>query len=99
MPRGDLVLIMTLLFFWGIVLELKLKKIPWRSILGSILALLLALPAIVLNWYLAGVAVPEIRFAWIFRKVMHRYPGISDSAPGSPRIAIPWVQWRAADHR
>lgn len=79
--RGDLVLIMALLFFWGIVLELKLKKIPWRSILGSILALLLALPAIVLNWYLAGVAVPEIRFAWIFRKVMHRYPGISDSLP------------------
>ena len=21
------------------------------------------------------------------------------SAPRSPRIAIPWVQWRAADHR
>lgn len=79
--RGDLVLIMSLLFFWGIVLELKLKKFPWRSVLGSILALMLALPAIVLNWYLAGVAVPEIRFAWIFRKVMHRYPGITDSLP------------------
>lgn len=79
--RGDLVLIMALLFFWGIVLELKLKKFPWRSVLGSILALILALPSIVLNWYLAGVAVPEIRFAWIFRKVMHRYPGITDSLP------------------
>ena len=79
--RGDLVLIMTLLFFWGIVLELKLKKFPWRSVLGSIPAVMLTLPAIVLNWYLAGVAVPEIRFAWIFRKVMHRYPGITDSLP------------------
>ena len=79
--RGDLVLIMTLLFFWGIVLELKLKKFPWRSVLGSILAVMLTLPSIVINWYLAGVAVPEIRFAWIFRKVMHRYPGLTDSLP------------------
>jgi len=79
--RGDLVLFMSLLFFCGIVLELKLKKIPWKSVLGSILAFMLALPAILLNWYLAGVAVPEIRFAWLFQKVMHRYPGIGDSLP------------------
>ena len=79
--RGDLVLFMSLVFFWGIVLELQLKKFPWRSVVGSILAAGLALPAITLNWYFAGVAVPEIRFAWLFRKVMHRYPGLSDTLP------------------
>ena len=79
--RGDLVLIMSLVFFWGIVMELELKGFPWRSLAGSILAVMLALPAIVLNWYLAGVAVPEIRFAWLFRKVMHRYPGLTDTLP------------------
>lgn len=79
--RGDLVLYMSLLFFWGIVMELKLKKLPYRSICSSVLAVLLALPAIVLNWYLAGVAVPEIRFAWLFRKVANRYPGLGDTLP------------------
>lgn len=79
--RGDLVLYMSLLFFWGIVMELKLKKLPYRSICSSVLAILLALPAIILNWYLAGVAVPEIRFAWLFRKLMNRYPGLGDTLP------------------
>ena len=79
--RGDLVLNMLLLFFWGIVMEWKLKKIPYRSIASAFLALVLAMPSIVLNWYLAGVAVPEIRFAWIFRKLMHRYPGLPDTLP------------------
>lgn len=79
--RGDMVLFMSLLFFWGIVMELKLKKLPFRSICSSVLAVLLALPAIVLNWYLAGVAVPEIRFAWLFRKLANRYPGLGDTLP------------------
>lgn len=79
--RGDLVLVMSLLFFWGIVMEWKLKRFPFRSAVGSILALALSMPSIVLNWYLAGVAVPEIRFAWIFRKVVHRYPGLADTLP------------------
>lgn len=79
--RGDLVLLMSLLFFWGIVMELKRKTFPLRSVCGAVLAVILALPAVVLNWYLAGVAVPEIRFAWIFRKLMHRYPGLEDTLP------------------
>ena len=79
--RGDMVLFMALLFFWGIVMELQLKKIPYRSICGGILTVVLALPAVVLNWYVAGVAVPEIRFAWIFRKLMNRYPGLEDTLP------------------
>jgi len=93
--RGDLVLYMSLLFFWGIVMELKLKKLPFRSICGSVLAVLLALPAIILNWYLAGVAVPEIRFAWLFRKLMNRYPGLADTLPliGLSLIAAFLAAW------
>ena len=77
--RGDLVLFMSLLFFWGIVMELKLKKFPLRSLVSSVLAVVLTLPALVLNWYLAGVAVPEIRYAQIFRSVMDRYPRLEDT--------------------
>ena len=93
--RGDLVLYMSLVFFWGIVMELKLKKLPFRSICGSALAVLLSLPAIFLNWYLAGVAVPEIRFAWLFRKVMNRYPQLDDTLPliGLSLIAAFLAAW------
>ena len=79
--RGDLVLFMLLLLFWGIVMELKLKKFPLRSICSSVVAVVLALPAVILNWYLAGVAVPEIRFALIFRSLMKRYPRLEDTLP------------------
>lgn len=79
--RGDLVLVMLVLFFWGIVMELKLKKFPLRSICSSVLAVVLTLPAVILNWYLAGVAVPEIRFALIFRSLMNRYPRLEDTLP------------------
>ena len=79
--RGDLVLYMSLVFFWGIVLEMKLKSFPWRSLAGSAVLLAFSLPAIVLNWYIAGVAVPEIRFAWLFQKAVHRYPGLTDTLP------------------
>ena len=79
--RGDLVLFMSLVLLWSIVLELKLSGFPWRSLIGGIAASVFALPAIILNWYVAGVAVPEIRFAWLFRKVMHRFPGLSDTLP------------------
>ncbi len=77
--RGDLVLFMSLVFLWGIVLELKLKSFPWRSLISCAAAMTVSFPAIFLNWYIAGVAVPEIRFAWIFRKVFHRYPDLPDA--------------------
>ena len=76
--RGDLVLFMSLVFLWGITMEMKLKSFPWRGLSAGMLTVVLAMPAIILNWYFAGVAVPEIRFAWIFRKIMHRYPGMND---------------------
>lgn len=76
--RGDLVLFMSLIFLWGITMEMKLKSFPWRGLCACILTVLLVMPSILLNWYFAGVAVPEIRFAWIFRKILHRYPGLND---------------------
>ena len=76
--RGDLMLFMSLILLWGISMEMKLKGFPWRGLSACILSVMLTLPAILLNWYFAGVAVPEIRFAWIFRKTMHRYPGLTD---------------------
>ena len=79
--RGDLVLFMSLIFFWGIIMELDLKKFPWRSAAAGVLATALAMPCIILNWYFAGVAVPEIRFAWLFRKVFQRYPDLTDTLP------------------
>ena len=79
--RGDLVLYMLPIFFWGIVMDLKSKSFPWRSLAGSAAALAFSLPAIILNWYIAGVAVPEIRFAWLFRKLLHRYPDLTDTLP------------------
>jgi len=77
--RGDLVLYMSLVFFWGIIMELKLKAFPWRSLIGCAALALMSFPAVFLNWYVAGVAVPEIRFAWIFRKIFHRYPDLTDA--------------------
>ena len=56
--RGDLVLYMSLVFFWGIVMELKLKKLPFRSICGSALAVLLSLPAIFLNFFPSMAPAP-----------------------------------------
>ena len=76
--RGDLVLFMSLIFLWGSTMEMQLKRFPWRGLCSCFLAVDVAMPAILLNWYFAGVAVPEIRFAWIFRKIMHRYPGLTD---------------------
>ena len=78
--RGDLVLFMSLILLWGITMEMKLKGFPRRGLSACILSVVLAMPSILLNWYFAGVAVPEIRFARIFRKIMHRYPGLTDMA-------------------
>ncbi len=79
LTRGDLVGFMALLLLWGIVMEYALKRFPWRSLYGSLLAFLLCLPAILLHAWAVGAAVPEMRFAVIFEKGFGRAPMTSDT--------------------
>ena len=74
LARGDLVIFMSLLFFWGIVLEYALKRFPWRSLAACFLILLLCLPAVLLHGWVIGAAVPEMRFALLFEKAFGRFP-------------------------
>ncbi len=79
LTRGDLVLFMSVLFFWGIVLEYALSRFPWRSLCGMILAFLLCLPSILLHEWAVGAAVPEMRFAVLFEKFFGRLPLAKDT--------------------
>ena len=77
--RGDMILYMGILFFWGMVMELKISRIPYRSFASSVIAACLTIPSIITNEKLAGMAVPEVRFSIIFEKIMHRLPGLTDT--------------------
>lgn len=100
--RGDMVLFMVLLFFWGLVLEFKLKGFPWRSLAGGLLAAGLTLPVILLNWRIAGTAVPEVHFDRIFMQWLHRHPAPADTlllmAGGlAISLAAAWLVRRVMD--
>jgi len=100
--RGDMVLLMTLLFFWGVLLEFKLKKFPWRSLAGGLLAAGLTLPSILLNWRIAGTAVPDVHFDRIFMQLFHRHPVPADTllimAAGlAASLAAAWLVRRVMD--
>ncbi len=74
LTRGDLVVFMSALFFWGLVLEYALNRFPGRSLAGSLLAFALCLPSIFLHEWTVGAAVPEMRFAVLFEKAFGRLP-------------------------
>ena len=102
--RGDLSPFMGLLFFWGMVLELNRKCFPLRSLAGAGLAILITLPSIWINYAVAGVAVPEIRYAMLFAKIMHRQLGLTDVLLLLPAglcfcCAGAWVVRKIADCR
>lgn len=102
--RGDLSPFMGLLFLWGMVLELNRKGFPVRSLAGAGLAVLIALPPICINYAVAGVAVPEIRYSMLFARIMHRQPGLTDILLLLPAglgvcCAAAWIVRKMADSR
>ncbi|MBO4649442.1 MAG: glycosyltransferase family 39 protein [Lentisphaeria bacterium] len=100
--RGDMVLFMVLLFFWGQVLELKLKGFPWRSLAGGLLAAVLTMPSTLLNWRFAGTAMPDIHFDRFFEQWFHRHPALPDTlllmtAGLAACLVMAWVVRRVMD--
>ena len=62
LTRGDLVLLAGGALFAAMILETDREYFPWRSAGASLLAGMITLPAIWLNWRFAATSVPEFRF-------------------------------------
>ncbi len=62
LTRGDLVLLSGGALFAAMILEADRAYFPWRGAGAALLAGVITLPAVWLNWKFAATAVPEFRF-------------------------------------
>ena len=94
--RVDTVLVSLAVLASAAFIESSSRKVPWMSMLAGLLQLAICLPSAAFNSIMFNTAVPDWRFAGVFRKFAGRMPEMPDFliisfAAGILLIAAAWA--------
>jgi len=78
--RNDTILFATIIFAFCAVLDVYKNKLPWRSALAGLVAIVFSIPELFINYKITGYVLPGSRFLEVFTENFHRPPTLANTA-------------------